>query len=62
MWTKRRVGHYCKASVTMKVENLTKVYASASGKLLSLNNVSFSVDKGEFVSWQAHLETENLSY
>ena len=41
---------YCTASVTMKVENLTKVYASASGKLLSLNNVAFSVDKGEFVS------------
>jgi putative ABC transport system ATP-binding protein len=34
----------------MKVENLTKVYASASGKVVSLNNVTFSVDKGEFVS------------
>ena len=34
----------------MKVENLTKVYASASGKVVSLNNVSFSVNKGEFVS------------
>ena len=34
----------------MKVENLTKVYASASGKIVSLNNVSFSVNKGEFVS------------
>jgi putative ABC transport system ATP-binding protein len=41
---------YYTASVTMKVENLTKVYASASGKVVSLNNVSFSVNKGEFVS------------
>ena len=41
---------YYTTSVTMKVENLTKVYASASGKVVSLNNVSFSVNKGEFVS------------
>jgi putative ABC transport system ATP-binding protein len=41
---------YYTTSVTMKVENLTKVYASASGKVVSLNNVTFSVDKGEFVS------------
>jgi putative ABC transport system ATP-binding protein len=41
---------YYTASVTMKVENLTKVYASASGKVVSLNNVSFSVNKGQFVS------------
>ena len=26
------------------------MYASASGKVISLNNVSFSVNKGEFVS------------
>jgi putative ABC transport system ATP-binding protein len=41
---------YYTASVTMKVENLTKVYASSTGKVVSLNNVSFSVNKGEFVS------------
>jgi putative ABC transport system ATP-binding protein len=41
---------YYTTSVTMKVENLIKVYASASGKVVSLNNVTFSVDKGEFVS------------
>jgi putative ABC transport system ATP-binding protein len=41
---------YYAASVTMKVENLTKVYASSTGKVVSLNNVSFSVNKGEFVS------------
>jgi putative ABC transport system ATP-binding protein len=38
------------ASVTMKVENLTKVYSSSIGRVVSLNNVSFSVNKGEFVS------------
>ena len=41
---------YYTASVTMKVENLTKVCASSTGKVVSLNNVSFSVNKGEFVS------------
>jgi putative ABC transport system ATP-binding protein len=41
---------YYTASVTMKVENLTKVYTSSTGKVVSLNNVSFSVNKGEFVS------------
>ena len=41
---------YYTASVTMKVENLTKVYVSSTGKVVSLNNVSFSVNKGEFVS------------
>ena len=41
---------YYTALVTMKVENLTKVYASSTGKVVSLNNVSFSVNKGEFVS------------
>src|SRR5215831_8226068 len=42
---------YHTASVTMKVENLTKVYSSSStGRVVSLDNVSFSVSKGEFVS------------
>ncbi|MGA9151958.1 MAG: ABC transporter ATP-binding protein [Candidatus Nitrosopolaris sp.] len=41
---------YYTASVTMKVENLTKVYSSSTGRVVSLNNVSFSVSKGEFVS------------
>jgi len=41
---------YYTVSATMKVENLTKVYASSTGKVVSLNNVSFSVNKGEFVS------------
>jgi putative ABC transport system ATP-binding protein len=34
----------------MKVENLTKVYSSSTGRVVSLDNVSFSVSKGEFVS------------
>jgi putative ABC transport system ATP-binding protein len=41
---------YQTASVTMKVENLTKVYSSSTGRVASLDNVSFSVSKGEFVS------------
>ena len=41
---------YYAASVTMKVENLTEVYSSTTGRVVSLDNVSFSVNKGEFVS------------
>ena len=36
--------------ITLKVENLTKVYASAMGRVVSLRKVSFSVNRGEFVS------------
>jgi putative ABC transport system ATP-binding protein len=36
--------------VALRVENLSKVYVSSMGKVVSLRNVSFSVDKGEFVS------------
>ena len=38
------------SEVTLKVENLSKVYISSMGKVVSLRNVSFSVNKGEFVS------------
>ena len=41
---------YHTASVTMRVENLTKVYSSSTGMVVSLDNVSFSVSNGEFVS------------
>lgn len=34
----------------LKVENLTKVYGSGSTKVVALDNVSFSVSKGEFVA------------
>ena len=35
---------------TLKVENLTKIYISSMGKVLPLKSVSFTVNKGEFVS------------
>lgn len=34
----------------LKVENLTKVYGKGESKVVALNNVSFSVNKGEFVA------------
>jgi putative ABC transport system ATP-binding protein len=34
----------------LTVENLSKVYVSAMGKVVSLRKVSFTVNKGEFVS------------
>ncbi len=36
--------------VILKVKNLTKIYVSSMGKVVSLRNVSFSVNKGEFIS------------
>ncbi len=34
----------------LKVENLTKIYGKGSTKVIALDNVSFSVEKGEFVA------------
>ena len=34
----------------LRVENLTKVYGSGNNKVVAFDNVSFSVEKGEFVS------------
>ena len=34
----------------LRVENLTKVYGKNSNKVVALDNVSFSVEKGEFVA------------
>lgn len=34
----------------LKVENLTKVYGKGIAKVVALDNVSFSVEKGEFVA------------
>jgi len=45
-----RQKYYTASVTTMKVENLTKVYSSSTGRVVSLNNVSFSASKGEFVS------------
>jgi putative ABC transport system ATP-binding protein len=36
--------------VALRVENLSKVYVSSMGKVISLRNVNFTVNKGEFVS------------
>ena len=43
-------NHSKEEETTLKVENLSKVYASAMGRVVSLRNVSFSVGRGEFVS------------
>ena len=34
----------------LKIENLTKVYGKGENEVHALNGVSFSVEKGEFVS------------
>ena len=34
----------------LKVENLTKIYGKDENKVIALDNVSFSVEKGEFVA------------
>ncbi len=34
----------------LKVENLTKIYGNGTTKVVALDNVSFSVEKGEFVA------------
>ncbi len=34
----------------LKVENLTKVYGKENSKVVALDNISFSVEKGEFVA------------
>ena len=34
----------------LKVENLTKIYGKDEAKVVALDNVSFSVEKGEFVA------------
>ena len=34
----------------LRVENLTKVYGKGQTKVVALNNVSFSIEKGEFVA------------
>lgn len=38
------------SSVALKVENVSKVFNSQAGKVVALRNVSFTINKGEFVS------------
>jgi putative ABC transport system ATP-binding protein len=42
--------YYIDSEVMLRVENLSKVYVSSMGTVVSLRNVNFSVNKGEFVS------------
>lgn len=37
-------------SFALKVENLSKIYDSSAGRVVALDNVSFAIKKGEFVS------------
>lgn len=41
---------YDNSSIALKVENLYKVFESAGGKVVALRKISFTVNKGEFVS------------
>ena len=34
----------------LRVQNLTKIYGKDEAKVVALDNVSFSVEKGEFVA------------
>ena len=34
----------------LRVENLTKIYGKGTTKVVALDDVSFKVDKGEFVA------------
>ena len=34
----------------LRVENLTKIYGKGENEVIALDNVSFSVNKGEFVA------------
>ena len=36
--------------IALKVENLSKIYESSAGRVVALDNVSFAINKGEFVS------------
>lgn len=42
--------YYIVPETTLRVEKLSKVYSSSMGRVVSLRNVSFTANKGEFVS------------
>ncbi len=44
------MGDINSTGIILKVENLTKIYVSSMGKVVSLRNVNFSVNRGEFIS------------
>ncbi|HET7344937.1 MAG TPA: ATP-binding cassette domain-containing protein, partial [Nitrososphaeraceae archaeon] len=37
-------------SFALRVENLSKIYDSAAGRVVALDKINFSIKKGEFVS------------
>src|SRR5579872_3504848 len=37
-------------SIALSVKNLSKIYDSTAGKVIALDNINFTVKKGEFVS------------
>lgn len=46
----------------LRVENLSKIYGKGQTQVKALDNVSFKVDKGEFVAIVGAREVENQQY
>ena len=47
------VIHICKGDIFMeilKVENLSKIYGKGESQVRAIDDISFSVEKGEFVA------------
>jgi putative ABC transport system ATP-binding protein len=49
LYTDNIYGHN-NSSIALKVENLYKIFESAGGKVIALRKISFTVNKGEFIS------------
>lgn len=43
-------GSHISSDATLTVENLSKIFESAAGRVVALRRINFTVDKGEFVS------------
>jgi putative ABC transport system ATP-binding protein len=43
-------GFHISSDATLMVENLSKIFESAAGRVIALRRINFTVDKGEFVS------------
>jgi putative ABC transport system ATP-binding protein len=43
-------GFHISSDATLTVENLSKIFESAAGRVVALRRINFTVDKGEFVS------------
>ena len=46
----------------LKVENLCKVYGKGNNQVQALNNVSFSVEKGEFVAKDPRMDRGLIAF